>query len=304
MSQNADINEKGNESVFAFASFAEKYEKGTGGATRYVAQRLVSMSPPFSDGSVVLDNACGTGIVTEEIQRHLQSTTQGTDGNINVQVYGADAAPPMVEIFQAKVKHAKENGTWPNLKIVSLRTVPAEELDETIVPSNSITHSYMNFGLFFCTDPVKAAGHIYRSLAPGGTAFITSWADLGYINAMRKTEKSCDPDSAELRMPFDEQWENPAYVKEVLQKAGFEQDNIKVVQEDSFFRAKDMNEMASLHTDLFTMLIRGPKGWASEDARKQWTSKLIEFLSTDDHFIQEENGVATRMRANVAICKK
>ena len=157
----------------AWSSFASRYEKGTGGTTRHIARHLANLCPPFTPNSVVLDNACGTGIMTEEVQRILTN-----QHDAKVKVYAADAAKAMTQMFKVKQAKAKESGSWPNIAEVSIHHIPAEGLHESVVPTESITHSYMNFGLFFCTDPVKAAGHIYRSLAPGGTAFVTSWADL------------------------------------------------------------------------------------------------------------------------------
>jgi len=304
MSGGITFGSDGSSAASAFGSFAEKYERGTGGATRHIARRLVSMSPPFSHGSIVLDNACGTGIVTEEIQRHVSSTYKGSDRDVSIKVIGADPAAPMVEVFQQKSKHAKANAAWPNVASLSLHTVAAEDLNEAIAPSNSVTHSYMNFGLFFCTNPAKAAEHVYRSLAPGGTAYLTCWADLGYLNAMQKVEKECNPDNPTLELPFGHKWEDPAYIKDVLHKSGFSEQNVKVVQEDSFYRAENLNEVARLLAELFLVLKGNSTGWSSEDAKSNWTTKLAEYLAEDEHFITDENGVAIRMLANVAICKK
>lgn len=304
MSQSKDANERVVSSVSAFSDFAKKYERGTGGTTRYIAQRLIDMSPPFLNGSVVLDNACGTGLVTEVIQQHILSVSDEAQRSAKIRLYAADAAPPMIDVFRAKQKDAEASGMWPNIGPVSVQLTPAENLDEEVVPSNSITHSYMNFGLFFCSDPIKAAQHVYRSLAPGGTAFITSWADLGYIHALKKVDRDFSKDGVESPMPFSAQWEDPAYLKDVLHRSGFAEDKIKVVQEGSFFRAKDFQELAELQTDLALCLVRKPEERPDDDEVFARREKLLSYMDDDNHYIKEENGVATKMLANVAICTK
>jgi len=289
--------------VSAFANYANKYEKGTGGATRHIAQRLMSMSPAFTNDSTVLDNACGTGIVTEEVNERISSTN--SHANIKITVIAADAAAPMVDNLNSRIEHAEGTAAWPDIGSISTHVVPAESLDSTIVPSDSITHSYMNFGLFFCSDPIKAAEHIYRSLAPGGTAFVTTWKDLGYLNAVRKTEKACNPGGENFKMPFSAQWEDGEYVKYLLVKSGFAKENIEVMQEESFTKFEAIQEMARTLTESFMMLIRGQKGWQSDEAKNEWESKLSENLVRGEHFIQDgENGVAIRMMANIAVCTK
>lgn len=305
MSQQERSDAGGDSSIKAFGDFATKYEKGTGGTTRYIAQRLMERSPPFLDGSVILDNACGTGIVVEEVQNTILSSPDTAKDNIKIQVYAADAATQMVDILRAKANHAESHGTWPNISSVRIEAVPAENLDESIVPSNSITHSYMNFGLFFCFDPIKAAQHIYRSLAPKGTALVTCWADFGYLGGMRKTEKVLNPGGEDFKMPFGDQWEDPSYIKTVLCQAGFAEENVKVIQQESFFRGNDLEDLADLQANLFSMLVKGKQSiWNTEEAKRKWIDQLREIIPHEQSFVQESNGVATRMLANIAICTK
>jgi len=236
---NGDHNPIGSSAISAFANFADKYEKGTGGTTRYIARKLILSSPPFTDDSKVLDNATGTGIVIEEIQRSLSGTS------IRVPVIAADAAGSMIDCLNAKLDHAAGQNGWPNVT-VKTHTVPAEKLDQNVVPPGCITHAYMNFGLFFCSDPVLAASHIYRCLAPGGHAFITTWHNLGYMVPIRQTHRELYPDAPELRMPFPDTWKDPVWVQELLVKAGFNRDNVRVTQEDSFMRFANLQEMATI----------------------------------------------------------
>ncbi|EXJ55324.1 hypothetical protein A1O7_08251 [Cladophialophora yegresii CBS 114405] len=50
-----------------FNSYARKYEENTGGATRVVVHHLAKISSPLASGARLLDNACGTGIMIDEV---------------------------------------------------------------------------------------------------------------------------------------------------------------------------------------------------------------------------------------------
>lgn len=282
-----------------WSSFADRYEKSIGITTRHVAKRLLLESPPFSKNSVVLDDACGTGIITEEVQETLRSQP-----DVTVKVYAADSAPQMVQVFDSKVNKAKESDNWPNIAEVYTNVARAEDLDESIVPSDLITHAYMNFGIFFCSDPLKAASHIYRSLAPGGTAFFTTWADLGYENTMRNTEKTCNPDGQAFALPWAQEWEQPEYLASILREAGFNNDKIRHFQQSSFFRAKTVVDMAGMHQQMFESFTRIPNRFKDEAERSEWKKVLIENTVNDDHFYEEADCVKMRMLANVVVCTK
>lgn len=289
--------------VSAFASFANRYEKGTGGATREVARKLMSMSPPFTSNSKILDNATGTGIVIEEIQNHISFANPSND--IRIPVIAADAAQPMIDNLNAKLKHAQDTSAWPNLSPVATHTVPAENLDSAVVPHNSITHAYMNFGIFFCKDPNLAASHIYRSLTPGGTALITSWHLLGYLDPVRKTHKTLYPDEPTINMPFGEQWEDPSYIKGLLVKAGFDAGKVRVTQQDAFMRYESVKETVAMLTEMFTIMLWGSKGWESQEARNDFEERLAEnFKQSGNYSDDGADGVKVRMVANIAACTK
>jgi len=289
--------------VSAFASFANRYEKGTGGATREIARQLMSMSPTFTNNSKILDNATGTGIVIEEIQNHISSANPSN--NIRIQVIAADAAQPMIDNLNAKLKHAQDNSAWPNLSPVTTHTVPAENLDSAVVPDDSITHAYMNFGIFFCKDPNLAASHIYRSLTPDGTALITSWHLVGYLDPIRKTHKTLYPNEPTITMPFSEQWEDPNYVKALLVKAGFDEGKVQVTQQDTSMRYATLKEAAAMFTEMFTTMLLGPKGWESPEARNAFEERLAEnFKGSGNYSDDGTDGVRVRMVANIAACTK
>lgn len=291
-----------NSNVTAFSSAAESYDKATGGATRHIARQLATISPPLDSNSVILDNACGTGIVIEELQKHLSSISS----SVKPQVIAADASAAMIDALQGKLKRAKADDAWPNLQDnVVAHSVPAEELVKDVVASNSITHSYTNFGLFFCKDPTKAAKHIYRTLAPGGTAFITSWHDTGALGPVRKTEGEMQPGNENFKLPFDERWAEPWYVKDVLVQAGFDGDKIEMSQAPSSWSGDDLSSLAQNLTLVFGTLTRGSSGWKSKEEKQEFARRLESNIPDDSHYVLDESGrPGLRMIANIAACTK
>src|SRR5688572_8729460 len=57
------------------------YERMSGGCTRIVAAEMISsVSPPIDSSSYILDNACGPGIITEQVKLlHPDAKIMATD---------------------------------------------------------------------------------------------------------------------------------------------------------------------------------------------------------------------------------
>jgi len=147
--------------IFAQPDFPSKYERMLGNCTRIVAAEMVRIdSPPISPTSYVLDNACGPGIVTEQVKL-LQPQTK---------ILAGDVSPAMVEDVKQKI----ESKGWKN--------VETEELDMrnlSKLADNTFTHVLTNFGTFVPNEPgstLLAIKEMYRVLQIGGVAVTTLWA--------------------------------------------------------------------------------------------------------------------------------
>lgn len=75
--------------AIAFDRTSDIYERMTGGCTREVAKFILTLDLQVNSSSVVLDNACGTGIITEEILKQYPYTKP--------KLFAADLAPSMIE---------------------------------------------------------------------------------------------------------------------------------------------------------------------------------------------------------------
>ncbi|GKU06277.1 ubiquinone menaquinone biosynthesis methyltransferase ubie [Fusarium langsethiae] len=137
-----------------FNKIADKYEAATGGATRQLAQHAISSIADLklmTSQSKILDNACGTGIVTDIIVKL----------GIQPEIHAIDVAENMVNIARDRFS------PHPN---VHTAVMPGEELS---FPDDTFTHSIVSLGIMYFTDPDKGAREIARTLHPDGVAVIT-----------------------------------------------------------------------------------------------------------------------------------
>lgn len=154
----------------ASASFhnthGNKYDRMTSGGTVVIANQVIAMLPvPITSSSYILDNACGTGIVSEVIKSQFPSA----------RIVGADLAPGMLAIYKEKA----EKFGWENIdtKVQDVRNLTEFE-DETF------THVITNFGFApnveDLTGPGKAVKEMWRVLKPGGVAIVTIWYRMSF----------------------------------------------------------------------------------------------------------------------------
>jgi ubiquinone/menaquinone biosynthesis C-methylase UbiE len=138
--------------------------------------------------SVVLDNACGPGIVTGEIQ------TQVTSSNMPL-IHAVDFSPQMIHEFAQK---GKAEG-WTNVK-ADIMDAQGLKFDE-----NSFTHSITTFGILLFPDPVKAAREIYKTLRPGGVALVPSWHNSDWwLGILQDVQRAVRPHATPWEGPFTE----------------------------------------------------------------------------------------------------
>jgi ubiquinone/menaquinone biosynthesis C-methylase UbiE len=186
-----------------FNKSAANYEAITGGGTRELAQHAISLITglkPLTSESRVLDNACGTGIVTDVI---LQS-------GIQPEIHAVDCAENMVNIARGRFS------SHPN---VHAAVMAGEELS---FPDDTFTHSITNLGLMFFTDADKGAREIARTLHPDGVAVVTGWATRAPFKIIQEVQAEVRPDDTPSKIPVADIWLDPEHTKAVLSGAGLD----------------------------------------------------------------------------------
>ncbi|KAK3487559.1 S-adenosyl-L-methionine-dependent methyltransferase [Neurospora hispaniola] len=186
-----------------FNKSADNYEATTGGAPRELAQHAISLIAglkPLTSESKILDNACGTGIVTDII---IQS-------GIQPEIHAVDCAENMVSIARGRFS------SHPN---VHPAVMTGEEL---AFPDDTFTHSITNLGLMFFTDADKGAKEIARTLHPDGVAVVTGWAMRAPFKIVQEVQAQIRPDDTPFKRPVADIWLDPEHTKAVLSGAGLD----------------------------------------------------------------------------------
>jgi len=168
----------------------------------------------ISEGSHVLDVACGTGVLARSA---LAKT--GASGR----VVGADPAPGML---------AAANELEPNVEWV---LCGAESLN---VEYESFDCVVSQFGMMFFEDREKAAKEMFRALRPGGSLAIAVWRSVdqnpAYADIIKVLEDNVGTAAADaLRLPYSLGDSNE--VQEVLESVGFDGVTVKAKTEIAKF---------------------------------------------------------------------
>ncbi|KAL4725686.1 hypothetical protein ACLX1H_007837 [Fusarium chlamydosporum] len=186
-----------------FNKTADKYEATTGGATRELAQHAISFIAnlkPLTSDSKILDNACGTGIVTDIILK----------SGIQPEIHAIDVAEKMVSIARDR---------FSSYLNVYAAVIPGEELS---FPDNTFTHSITNLGLMYFTDAGKGAQEIARTLRPDGVAVVTGWTIMGHIKIIQEVQAQIRPHDTPFKPPVPDIWLDPEHTKAVLSDVGLD----------------------------------------------------------------------------------
>ena len=240
-----------------------------------IIRQFLGSCPPFTASSVVLDNACGPGIVTGEIQKLVRSSA------IPV-IHAVDFSPKMIEELNKKAQAEK----WQR---VESAVVDAEELT---FQDDEFTHSITNFGIFLFPDPVQAAKEIYRTLRPGGVAVVTSWYYVGWLTIIQDVLRRLRPKEKVWDGPFPG-WMRTSKLEEVMLAGGFQSGKLKITSVTTMLRGRDRD--LQLDNMKPAWVKRATVGW-SEDDRNEFDAQLTEAfdaLKTDDTALEDVTSVAT-----------
>lgn len=204
-----------------FAKMYASAEKMTGIFAKLLLEE-VNMDKVSEDKEVVvLDEACGTGVVSALLMDMLSDKAKG-----NLTLVCADFADAMVEYVGRRI----ESCGWKNT-----RAVKADGMD-TKLPSSHFTHIVLNFGPMIFPDWKAGVKEIHRMLRPGGVVAMSSWAKVGWIPDVREAfatdpEIPTMPADEDLRNVFSPggRWDDPAWIREVVTAEGLQDVQTKCV---------------------------------------------------------------------------
>lgn len=125
-------------------------------------------------GSVIHDNACGTGIVAQEIVGRDVLSQSPLDPSFKLTVHCTDRSEAMIELTKEHYGGWESansmRDSFPHVS-VNCNVTPAETLP---FPDDMFTHSFTNCGILHFDNDLAGARKILRTLKPGATAVVTS----------------------------------------------------------------------------------------------------------------------------------
>jgi ubiquinone/menaquinone biosynthesis C-methylase UbiE len=141
--------------------YSSNYERMSGNCTRLLAAQMIAkIDPPITSSWYILNNACGPGIVSEQIKLL----------HPDARILAVDIAPGIIE----QAQQAINTNSWRNMetKVLDVRDLSA-------LQDGTFTHVITNLGLPVPGDVgsgSKITKEMFRVLKKGGVALVSTWA--------------------------------------------------------------------------------------------------------------------------------
>ena len=174
---------------------------------QYAAEALAAAK--LKPDASVLDVACGPGTLALMAAHEVK------------EVHGIDFSEPMLAIFRQNAARAGHTNI----------TICHGDAQALPWPDQMFDAAFSMFGLMFFPDRHKGFAEIYRTLKPGGTIAVTSWAPVDQSPAMQTMFGALRAIKPDLPQPQRAvaTLENPEVFKQEMQDAGFKQVEIRCV---------------------------------------------------------------------------
>ncbi|TVY65727.1 Glandicoline B O-methyltransferase roqN [Lachnellula suecica] len=186
---------------------ANVYDRMASGATISIGAIAIDTLPlPITPSSYILDNSCGTGLVSAYIKERFPFA----------KIKGTDIAPGSIGIFNKRVQEGKWEG-------VDAEVLDCRELKT--LGDGTFSHVVTNFG--FAPQPdddtgrVRAAAEMWRVLRPGGVAVVTTWAKRNFDDAFEAACRRIRPDEKPYSWKSTSGWDKGWWLMQHLEEAGF-----------------------------------------------------------------------------------
>ncbi|KAI9675017.1 MAG: hypothetical protein M1817_001423 [Caeruleum heppii] len=245
-------------------------------------------APPISNppGPLkVLDNACGTGVVTATIYN-----TVPKEDREGMKIVCGDFSEAMVGYVADRIRDEGWDGA--EAKVV--------DASKTGLADEAFTHVITNFGVMLMPDPDVVMKECHRILVPSGICALTTWITSGWVPiisaafALLPTSPPFPSNDVFVRSwsAPSSSWTDPAYVSSLMRTHGFDNVTTTVME----------NTTVLADTDWFwrtfePMLDGIMKNWWSEEDRQRYGHAEVETVVRQvlDGKIKANGGVGAEM---------
>ncbi|KAF2280353.1 S-adenosyl-L-methionine-dependent methyltransferase [Westerdykella ornata] len=254
-----------------------------GDQTTQIARHALSLIPAITSESIIHDNACGAGPVTTLIaESSTPAKLQATDIDETV--------------IQTVAEKAKQHG-W---NFVETGVMDATELR---FQDNTFTHSIMNFGIQAVPQPQKVAAEIYRTLKPGGSTVLTSWASTPHSSSIEDASRATrDGEGTAHSARFPPHIYTVLCVETLLKDAGFK--SVYVEQFPAYYPTGNVKSWAE---SIWGLIGEPVGGWTQNDEEK-WDNAIAEMMESlknnPDVEVNPNGSGVMKYVANVAVASK
>ncbi|KAJ7641587.1 S-adenosyl-L-methionine-dependent methyltransferase [Roridomyces roridus] len=215
-----------------------KMEVITGVPAKAMLEQAGLLPTPPQD-AVVLDNACGGGLVASLL---FDVVGERRD----VRVVCSDLEELMVKSAAQRIEKNEWNA---EAKVADAQALPFAD--------NHFTHVMMNFAIQLIRDKDAVFKESLRVLKQGGTFGFTVWTEPGWLESMKAGVPGYVPPPIFLPGPIT----SPESIKTMLTSAGFTAINVEPM---TFEHTDDMTQFLADMKKLFNNVLAGEKGEAYE----------------------------------------
>lgn len=254
---------------------ADHYDAGFGTVWRSVADQMIARIPvPINSYSIIHDNGCGTGQVTDRIMHHLHQANS-TGGDMPT-IYATDLSKNMIKELQA-------GQLGPHLQHIRSSVMDSESLQ---FENDFFTHSFCSITLMACANPEGICKEIYRTLKPGGIAIASTWSSFGYTPIVEKAMSTIRPNEKHsYRPPVPPGWETKEAMEQAFRQAGFAADKVEVVLGKTHCTLEEIKEGMDHFCEAVTLQVA--VGWTDDERKELYRELRTRFTAGKGDNIQE-----------------
>ncbi|KAJ5569652.1 uncharacterized protein N7459_009082 [Penicillium hispanicum] len=248
------------ENLFRNEAFVNNYKTGekiTGKFAKALLEQSGLIANPKLNPDkplVVLDNACGTGVVSSILHHELDEKVKQS-----WKLTCGDISEGMLEYTRRRMS----SEAWLNAEIKQV------DAQETKLPTGHYSHVITSFAYMALPRALTALDESWRILQPGGTLAFSTWIQPGWVPVIKRAIET-HPDN--LPWPTTEEflttlgngeWNSPRWIESQLRHRGLEDIHAMVITKSISLSVAELVEMTMI------MIPMVAKHFWTEDQREK-----------------------------------